>query len=798
MNFLLKIAGFFLVLGVVGALAVAGFVLTLLPDLPDDKEIRDVQLQVPLRVYASNGELIAEFGEQRRQPVSIDKVPQPLIDAILAAEDDSFYSHPGVDFAGVVRAAIENFKSGQTEQGASTITMQVARNYFLSREKTYTRKVREALLAFRLERMLTKDQILELYINKIFLGHRSYGFAAAARIYYGKSLSDLSLPETAMLAGLPKAPSRDNPFTNSARALDRRNYVLSRMRKLEFIDQVTYEAARRTPLTAERHRITTDVDAPYVAEMVRDYMVGKFGEEAYWRGYKVYTTVVPALQHNANETLRAGLLDYSHRHGYRGAVATTDLDRDTDSQVLNDALEEYPSSGDLVPAVVVAVEGNVATVYTRAKEIVEVPWEGLSWASRFQTATRQGPKPETAADVVKPGDVIYVQQTDESGWRLTQIPEIEGGVVSLDPDTGAIRALTGGFDYYLGKFNRIIQAERQPGSNIKPFVFSAALENGFTPASRVSGGPIVVDDEVQDAVWRPENYSGKFFGPTRLRTALMKSMNLVSVRVARSLGLQTTRDHLARFGFDPNSLPQGLSLALGSGTVPPMTVARAYAVLANGGFLVNPYFIDWVEDPDGNIIEQSRPARACGYCSTPGFEMQRETPLQAPRVIPPENRFLVVSMMRDVIKQGTGRRALALNRGDLAGKTGTTNDFRDAWFSGFNDEIVTTVWVGFDDSRTLGRGEAGSSAALPIWVDFMEEALAGVPESSLPQPDNVVAVRINPESGDAVPDNDPVAITEYFEVGNAPAMAGSPAGGGSSYSSGQSPDKRGTAAEGLF
>lgn len=779
-----------------GTLAAAGVVLALLPDLPDEEEIRDMQLQVPLRVYAANGELIARFGEQRREPVTIEEVPETLVEAILAAEDGSFYSHSGVDFTGVVRAAIENFKSGQTEQGASTITMQVARNYFLTREKTYTRKLKEALLAFRLERMMSKDQILELYVNKIFLGHRSYGFAAAARIYYGKSLDELSLPESAMLAGLPKAPSRDNPLTNAERALKRRDYVLSRMHKLEYIDDATYAAARQTPSTAERHRITTDVDAPYVAEMVRDYMVRKFGDEAYWRGYKVYTTVVPALQHSANRTLRDGLLDYSHRHGYRGPAATTELGRDTDSRVLNATLEEYPASGDLAPAVVVAVEDKRATVYTRDGEIVEIPWDGLAWARRYKSVAWQGPEPEKAADVLAPGEVVYVRQTGDSSWRLTQIPQIEGGVVSLDPDNGAILALTGGFDFYLGKFNRITQAQRQPGSNIKPFIFSAALENGFTPASRVSGAPVVMDDQAQDALWRPENYSGKFFGPTRLRTALVKSMNLVSVRVARSMGLETTRKHLARFGFDPESLPQGLSLALGSGTVPPMTVARAYAVLANGGYLVEPYFIEWVEDPDGDILEQARPARACTYCSTPGFEMQRQRPLQAPRVISAENRFLITSMMRDVIRQGTGQKALALGRGDLAGKTGTTNDFRDAWFSGFNDEMVTTVWVGFDDSSTLGQGEAGSRAALPIWVEYMKEALEGVPESGLPRPDNVMAVRIHPETGDAVPENEPAGITEYFTVGTAPDPGR--ARTRSSYSSGEPADNRGATTEGLF
>lgn len=786
-----------MILALVGALAVAGFTLTLLPDLPDAEEIRDVRLQVPLRVYAANGELIAEFGEQRREPVSIEAVPESLIQAILAAEDDSFYSHPGVDFAGVVRAAVENFKSGQHDQGASTITMQVARNYFLTREKTYTRKVKEALLAFRLERMMSKDQILELYLNKIFLGHRAYGFAAAARVYYGKKLDELTLPETAMLAGLPKAPSRDNPLTSTERAAKRRNYVLVRMRQLEYIDGPTFEEAVKVPLTAERHRIGTDVDAPYVAEMVRDYMVEKYGEQAYWLGYKVYTTVVPGLQHKANETLRAGLMDYSHRHGYRGPVAKVELTRETGSEVLSAALEEHPASGDLVPAVVVAVEDQHATVYTRSGEVVEIPWKGLAWAQRYKSATALGPKPAKAADVVEAGHVVYVHPDGEDGWRLTQRPDIEGGLVSLDPNNGAILALTGGFDFYLGKFNRITQARRQPGSNIKPFIFSAALEHGFTPASRVSAAPIVVDDQAQDALWRPENYSGKFFGPTRLREALTKSLNLVSVRVLRGMGLQNAQEHLARFGFDPESLPNGLSLALGSGTVPPLTVARAYAVLANGGFLIEPYYIDWVEDPDGNIIEQARPSLACDYCSVPAFETDRKRPLQAPRAIAPENRFLVVSMMRDVIKHGTGRKALALGRGDLAGKTGTTNDFRDAWFSGFNDEVVTTVWVGFDDSRTLGRGEAGSRAALPIWVDYMEEAMKGIPESGLPMPDNIVTVRISPETGEAIAESEPAGMTEYFKIGTAPVLDSNPNRAPSSFT-GSEPARGRSNTEGLF
>jgi len=780
-----------------GAIAVGAFTLSLLPDLPDAEEIRDVRLQVPLRVYAAGGELMAEFGEQRREPVEIENVPEALIQAILAAEDDSFYSHPGVDFAGVVRAAIENLKSGQTEQGASTITMQVARNYFLTRERTYTRKVKEALLAFRIERMLSKDQILELYLNKIFLGHRAYGFAAAARVYYGKPLEELSLPETAVLAGLPKAPSRDNPLSNPGRAMERRNYVLSRLHQLEYIDDAALEAARNAPLTAERHRVTTDVDAPYVAEMVRDHMVERYGEEAYWQGYKVYTTVVPRLQHNANAALRAGLLDYSHRHGYRGPAGKVEIAGDTDSAALDEALKEYAASADLVPAVVLKVEGRAASVYTPKAGVVELPWEGLSWANVYKSATSRGPAPDSAADVVSRGDVVYVRE-EAAGWRLTQLPDIQGGLVSMNPRDGAILALTGGFDYYLGKFNRITQAERQPGSNIKPFIFSAAMEHGFTPASQVSGGPIVVEDEARGELWRPENYSGKFFGPMRLRVALMKSVNLVSVRVLRSIGLQNARAHLARFGFDPGSLPNGLSLALGSGTVPPITVARAYGVLANGGYLVEPYFIKWVEDSEGNILEQVRPARACDHCMPARDEAAEAERRQAPRVISPENRFLVTSMLRDVVQQGTGRRALALGRGDLAGKTGTTNDFRDAWFSGFNDEVVTTVWVGFDDSRTLGRGEAGSSAALPIWVDYMEEALQGIPESGLPRPDSIIAMRISPQTGTALPADDPGGITEYFEAGTAPAVEAASAAPRNALP-GSQPGAEGSATtEGLF
>lgn len=757
-----------MVVGTTAVIALIAFTFSLLPSLPDEETIKDVHLSVPLRVYANTGELLAEFGEERREPVEINQVPEPLIQAILAAEDDGFYSHPGVDFVGVIRAAMTNLSSGQHEQGASTITMQVARNYFLSREKTYTRKIKEALLAFRIERMLSKDQILELYVNKIFLGHRAYGFAAAARVYYGKTLEELSIPEVAMLAGLPKAPSRDNPLTNPERAMQRRNYVLSRMHQLNYFNETAYNEFKKSPLTAERHQIETDVEAPYVAEMVRDYMLEKYGEEAYWRGYKVYTTVVPHLQHRANRAIRKGLLQYSKRHGYLGAASSISLEQNTDAQILENALSNFPISRNMLPAVVVAVQEKTATAYAKNKQLIEIPWDGLSWAKKFKTAEQQGSSPKQASDVVAPGDIVYVTLDDEQNWRLTQLPEISGGLVSLNPNDGAILSLTGGFDFYLSKFNRIIQAQRQPGSNIKPFIYSAALENDFTPASLVSGGPIVINDVSQESIWRPENYSGKFFGPTRLRKALSLSLNLVSVRILRAIGLENARRHLQRFGFDPDSLPNGLSLALGSGTVPPITVARAYAVLANGGYMIEPYFIRWVEDSEGNIIEQTKPYAVCSHCAFDSSVWSADKK-QAPRVISPENHFLITNMMQDVIKQGTGRRALKLGRGDLAGKTGTTNDFKDAWFSGFNQDVVTTVWVGFDDSRTLGKGEAGSKAALPIWVDYMEEGLKGVPERELSAPDSIVAVRVSSESGEAVTEQVP-GYTEYFKIGTQPEL----------------------------
>ncbi len=764
------------------ALALGLFTLSLLPELPTVESFRDVPLKVPLRVYSQQGGLIAEFGEERREPVAISDVPQPLIDAVLAAEDDGFYRHPGIDPVGIARAALANFRARTREQGASTITMQVARNFFLSREKTYTRKLKEMLLAFRLEQVLSKDEILELYLNKIFLGHRAYGFGAAARVYYGKPLAELTLPEMAMLAGLPKAPSRDNPLTSPENARQRRNYVLDRMLKLEYIDATVHAEAAASPLTAAHHTPERALNAPYVAEMVRGHMVDTYGEQAYWGGYKVFTTLNERDQATADQALRDGLLAYERRHGYRGPVARHAVNDTTSSHDLDTVLADVFASGDVQPAVVLAVDHRQVTAYTKARDIVTLDWSGLSWARRYQGPNRKGPEPQQASDVLAPGDVVYVHPSVNETWKLVQLPAVAGALVSLRPNDGAVLALTGGFDFYASKFNRATQAARQPGSNIKPFIYAAALDRGFTPASLVSGAPIVVEDDAQETLWRPENYSGKFTGPTRLRRALSLSLNLVSVRLVRALGAGAVRDYLQEFGFDKETLPAGLSLSLGAGAVTPMTMARAYAVFANGGYLIEPYVIDWIESADGRTVRPPR-RTVCGSCvaSSP-WTVRAAEALQtpgwgwAPRILDPGTHFLITSMMSDVIRTGTGRRALSLKRNDLAGKTGTTNDFRDAWFSGFNRDVVTTVWVGFDSSTTLGRGEAGSRAALPIWIDYMKVALGGSPERWFTMPDNVVFNFVDRETGRPVPESHPNAYREVFLAGSIPPPTAHPGG----------------------
>jgi penicillin-binding protein 1A len=771
-----------LVTGLLVCIGAAGMYWYLAPKLPPIDNLKDVQLQEPLRVYSKDGRLIAEFGEKRRTPLEFEEIPPLMVKAVLAAEDDRFYQHPGVDWQGLTRAVVHLVRTGEKGPGGSTITMQVARNFFLGREKTYVRKINEILLALKIEKELTKDDILELYFNKIFLGHRAYGVEAAALVYYGSRLDELSVAQVAMIAGLPKAPSRFNPIVNPERAKSRRDYVLGRMRELGSITEEEYLLAVATPVTARLHGLSVEVEAPYVAEMVRTYAEELLGDEAYTAGYRVYTTIDSRLQEAANQALRKNLLAYDQRHGFRAPEFHVDLDAPDVS--LDGVLADVPSTAGLLPAVVVGVEDKMVTAYAKVFGEIEIPWQGIEWARAYVDENRLGPELETANDVVERGDVIRVQ-LQEDGWRMVQVPAVEGALVALDPEDGAVVSLTGGFDFYRSKFNRATQAQRQPGSSFKPFIYSAALEYGYTPASIINDAPVVFDDPGLEAVWRPENYSGKFFGPTRLRVALFKSRNLVSIRLLRRIGIDYAVEYLKRFGLDVERIPHDLSLALGSGSVTPMEMATGYAVLANGGFRVTPYFVERIEGSDGSLWYQSDPPRVCRDCDdseTVVMEMVEDPvldemvlaydaaddPDHAPRVLTPQNAWLMNSLMRDVIKRGTGRRALRLKRGDLAGKTGTTNDQQDAWFSGFNPKLVTTAWVGFDQLGPLGRRETGAGAGLPMWIDFMGVALDGVPEEALAQPDGLVTVRIDPESGLRASASQPGAVFETFRSENVP------------------------------
>ncbi len=794
----LRTIGLLVLLGLLATLIAAGAGYAYLaPRLPSIERLKDVRLQVPLRIYSRDRKLVAEFGEKRRDPLRLDQVPETLIKAVLAAEDERFYEHPGVDWQGLTRAVLYLLRTGRKGPGGSTITMQVARNFFLGREKTYLRKLNEILLALKIERELDKDEILELYFNKIFLGNRAYGVGAAAKVYYGRPLGELSLAQLAMIAGLPKAPSRFNPIANPRRALERRDYVLGRMRELGLIDEPTYAAASAAPVTARLHELAVEVEAPYVAEMVRAEMEARYGEAAFTAGYKVYTTIDSRRQRAANAALREALIAYDERHGYRGPELTVELPASAEARPA--LLADVPVIGGLPPALVLAVEERSATVYVKGFGEAEIPWKGIVWARRYHSENRRGPSPKKAAEVLAPGDVVRVRLTEE-GWRLSEIPEVEGALVSLDPDDGAIVALAGGFDFRRSKFNRAVQAQRQPGSNFKPFLYSAALENGFTAASLINDAPVVFDDPSLEAAWRPENYSGKFFGPTRLRVALYKSRNLVSIRLLRAIGIERAVEYIQRFGLDPERLPRNLSLALGSGTFTPLEIATGYAVFANGGYKVEPYLIERIEEWDGRSAYQARPARVCEACrkaravpaaDDPGGREPPDGDPQAvrlaPRVIPAENAWIMGSILRDVIRRGTGRKARALGRKDLAGKTGTTNDQKDAWFSGFNRRLVTTTWVGFDRLAPLGRYETGARAALPMWMAYMRSALEGVPEEIMAEPEGIVRARIDPRTGKLASASDPEAVFEIFRVGRAPRgrppaapVNGAPAPGGES------------------
>ncbi len=796
---------------VVGIVTFGAILWYVLPQLPSAEALREVHLQTPLRVYTADGRLITEFGEKRRHPVFIEDVPRLMQNAFIASEDDRFYSHPGVDWMAIARAAIELLRTREKKQGGSTITMQVARNFFLTREKTYTRKIKEIVLAVKIEQELSKDEILELYLNKIFLGHRAYGVGAAAQVYYGASLAELTLGQTAMIAGLPQGPSNTNPVTNPEAAEQRRQYVLSRMLKLGFIDKSAYDEALQEPVATTVHGLRTEVSAPYLAEMVRSYLRENYPDDAYTAGYRVFTTAESKKQQAANQAVSKASLDYDRRHGYRGAEHHFDLAVDSEGPTPVDLLKGYADIGPLRPALVVAVNERAAEVVTTGGETLVLPWEGIKWARRYLSHDRRTAAPKTAGEVLLAGDVIRIEWQEPvlkpkkdaelsalekiGYWRLAQIPEVEGALVSLNSKNGAIEALVGGFEFKKSKFNRVTQAMRQPGSNFKPFIYSAALEAGFTAARFVNDAPIVFDAPGLESTWRPENYSGKYHGPTPLRKALAHSRNLISIRLLRAIGVAAAVEHVARFGFDVSRLPKNLSMSLGSGELTPLELVSAFAVLSNGGYGIEPYFIDRIETKDGEVIMQTDPLTVCDDCSQPEYDDDDE-PMDiasiiklaesgqvrpAPRVLDAGNAWIMNSMMRDVIKIGTGRRALQLKREDLAGKTGTTNDQKDAWFSGFNGETVTTVWVGFDDSKPLGKRETGASAALPMWIDYMRVALAGTPESVMERPPGVVTVKIDPTTGLLASADDPNAVFESFRESNVPKASvpfNSPHGGG--------------------
>ena len=760
--------------GIIISAALAAFVYVKIePQLPAIEVLRDVQLQEPLRIYTRDRRLLAEFGDKRRTPVTVSEVPPAMIDAFLAAEDDHFYEHSGVDIPGLLSAAFELLRTGKKRRGASTITMQVARNFFLSSEKTYWRKLTEIMLALKIEGSLSKDEILELYLNKIYLGHHAYGIEAAAQVYYGKHIDELTLAQMATIAAMPKAPSRINPVNSPEATMDRRNYILGRMHLLGYIDKDSWKQAVGELDVAKLHKVKAEVNAAYVTEMVRHELVKRYGTAVYTSGYQVITTLNPARQLAANEAAHKALLDYSHRHGYRGAEAHFDLG-EHEAATWPDLLSDFPAFGGLQAGLVVGLGEQSAGILLADQSTIELQWDGLSWARPYMGVNRLGKSPKLAADILVVGDIVRLRQQDDGSWMLEQLPHVEGALVSLRPTDGALQALVGGFDFRRSKFNRATQAKRQPGSSFKPVIYSAALEKGFTPASMINDAPVVFDDPKLESTWRPENYSGEFFGPTRLREALYRSRNLVSIRILRAIGASYAADYAERFGFSAAQLPKDLTLALGSATVTPMQMARAYTVLANGGYLIKPYFIYAIYDAAGEEIFTANPAIACPQCppAMESINTLAEEPINlAPQVLTPQNVWLMTSMMRDVIQRGTGRKARVLGRTDLAGKTGTTNDQKDAWFSGFNHALATTAWVGFDKLEPLGRRETGGHAALPMWIDYMAVALKGIKEQKLLPPEGLVTVRIDPATGLLAGSGQTDAIFETFREANVPRLS---------------------------
>lgn len=778
-SFLAVVCGLLLVL--------SGAFLYLSPSLPSVDALRSVELQIPLRVFSSDGKLIAEFGEMRRSPIKFAEIPPHFIQALLSAEDDNFENHYGVDPSSLMRAASQLVRSGHIQTGGSTITMQVAKNYFLTSERSFSRKITEILLALQIERQLTKDEILELYVNKIYLGNRAYGIEAAAQVYYGKSIRDVSLAQMAMIAGLPKAPSRFNPLANPVRSKERRDWILGRMFRLGKIDEASYKTAISEPLNASYHVPTPEVSAPWIAEMARAEMVGRYGSEAYTQGFNVTTTVPSNLQEDANQAISAGLIAYDQRHGYRGPEAR--LPGKTQRDWTQELTRQRPLNG-LEPAIVTKVDKTGIVVLTRDDKQEPVAWDSMKWARPFMNTNSVGRMPAQPADVAQVGDLIRVQRQDDDTLKFSQVPTVQSALVSLDPRSGAIRALVGGFSFEQSNYNRAMQAKRQPGSSFKPFIYSAALDSGYTPASLVNDAPIVFVDESVDKVWRPKNDTNTFLGPIRLREALYKSRNLVSIRVLQSMGVDTTIDYISKFGFNKQDLPRNLSLALGTATLTPMEIATGWSVFANGGYKVSPYLIERIDSRNGETLFQANPPTVPVdeiAAATPQAAPTSATPVSAPiavdatltpgappapliaeRIIDGRTAFILTSMLEDVIKKGTGRRAMALGRTDLAGKTGTTNDSKDAWFSGYNADYMTTVWSGFDQPETLGRHEFGGTVSLPIWMTYMAAALKDKPAHVQPEPEGILSLRVDPISGRAAAPGTPGAYFELFKSEDTP------------------------------
>ncbi len=802
----LRIAATVLV-SIAGLLALA-FLATyyyLKPTLPDVAVLRDVRLQVPLRVYSRDGKLLAQLGEQRRVPVTWEQIPPVVVEAVLAAEDDRFFQHPGVDWQGIARAVFVAATTMQATQGGSTLTQQLVRTTLITKEKQLRRKLREVFLALSLENELSKQEIFTLFVNTQFLGQRSYGFAAAAETYFGKTLGQVDAPEAALLAGILQAPSRLNPVASVELATERRAYVLRRMRELGYLDDKAWQAAMDRPILRGQHGPRVQVDAPYVGEMVRQALYEKFGERIYSEGFQVITTVDSRLQRAADVALRAAVLEYDRRHGWRGAAGHAVVTKESD-EALAAAIEDRPVVGGLIPALVIGTAADAAIVVARNGMRYRLGMEGIRWA---RTAERT---PTSPRDVLKIGDIVYVLPSGKGEALLAQIPDVQGAFVALDPHDGSIVALSGGFDYDASKFNRVIQARRQPGSSFKPFVYSAALDAGLTPATVILDAPVVYEapdpavgigqrpdaavegEEPEQEDWRPGNDTKRFYGPTRLRDALARSRNLVTIRVMRQIGVAYARDYVTRFGLPKEHIPADLTAALGTAQLTPLEMADGFAVFANGGSLVKPHVIDRILAADGTVLESTDAPVACEGCQRTPAPFAGDPPVvvpgddpagvvnaanvggslpapdpegAAPRAITEANAWIMTDMLRDVIRRGTGQRARALGRDDIAGKTGTTNDGRDAWFSGFNPDLVATAWVGFDQERPLGSGEEGARTALPMWIYFMRDALAGLPQHRRPMPDGVVTARVRRDSSELGDDAPPEF--EYFLADHLPA-----------------------------